>query len=616
MIDKILIDSVCRSVVKGRSVNRRLPGGGKLVIDKLLPYMCVYRYADMPDPYLSGLLKTQGAYLIVRQDQDVEELLSCLSASAANTFNAFMLIELWMTPEAEIDTFKIYSPTDRSPATIKALKEGFEEIETLYNPIQVSVVNRAERHPPGLKPLLPIEKAKEIGTLEIGVEIPLIYKDENGNLYTLLYRKVRRKISQVLKKAAFEFIRVQTSNQFGHYLTLGKTQLTQLVRSADRQLAEISEKMNFLLRVSPVNQTVEFENFKKHNYNKLPDFNYRLIALDPEEEKRRLFNLQLENIEDPTLSFLFRDKRMELEKQLMMLEERETKSFLHLSNSLYGEVGEDTVNIATQILSEVDVDSEDEESEGQIGAKEFKALALHELLTYQKHFPEINMGVEIRKDINGIMVSKSKLLIGEDFSVEAARAEALIQHEVGTHILTYCNGKHQPFKLFYAGLAGYDPLQEGLAVLAEYLVGGLTASRMKTLAVRVMAVQSVCQGADFIETYRMLNQQYGYGDKGAFNIATRVHRGGGLTKDAAYLKGLIRLMDYLQKGGQLEPLYAGKFAQAHIPYVKELIHRRVVKTPFLPPYHKSELARQKLEDIREGIKITKLTNHENSIRHQ
>lgn len=613
-LEKPFINYVCRSLANGKIVNRRLPEGGKLFIDKPLPYLCVYRYAGKEDTYLSGLLKTQGAYLIARQDLEIDELLFCIAATASHAFHAFMIIELWMAPENGIETFKIYAPEDRSPATIKALKEGFEEIEAVYNPLKVQVLNTVQRHPPGLKPLMSLDKSKEVGTLQVGVEVPLIYKDEKGNLYALLYRKVRRKISQVLKKAAFEFIRVQTSNQFGHYLTLGKTQLTQMVRSVDRQLAEVSEKMNFLLRVSPVNQTVEFENFKKHGYSKLPEFNYRLISLDPEEAKRRLFNLQLENIEDPTLAFLFRDKRMELEKQLLMLEERETKNFLHLSNSLYGELGEELIQTAKEILEEISVE-ENEDGERML-AEEFKQLALRELEHYRPHFPDVELGVEIRKDINGIMVSKSKLLIGEDFSLEGARAEALLQHEIGTHILTYGNGKHQPFKLFYAGMAGYDPLQEGLAVLAEYIVGGLTTARLRILAIRVLAVQSVCEGADFIETYRMLSQDYDFNDKSAFNISTRVHRGGGLTKDAAYLKGLIKLMEYLKKGGELEPLYAGKFALAHVPYVKELIHRRVVKTPFLPPYINSELASSRLDEVRRGIPITKLINHEDSIRYQ
>src|SRR5690606_15570292 len=113
-------------------------------------YLCVYRYANEEDMYLSGLLKTQGAYLIARQDLDIEELLFCLSATTAHAFNAFMILELWMAPEIGIETFKIYSPADRSPATIKALQEGFEEIEALYHPLQVEVIQSTQRHPPGL----------------------------------------------------------------------------------------------------------------------------------------------------------------------------------------------------------------------------------------------------------------------------------------------------------------------------------------------------------------------------------------------------------------------------------------------------------------------------------
>ena len=49
----------------------------------------------------------------------------------------------------------------------------------------------------------------------------------------------------------------------------------------------------------------------------------------------------------------------------------------------------------------------------------------------------------------------------------AEKAAALLAHEVGTHIVTYVNGKAQPFRQLYAGLAGYEAFQEGIAVLAE-----------------------------------------------------------------------------------------------------------------------------------------------------
>ena len=90
------------------------------------------------------------------------------------------------------------------------------------------------------------------------------------------------------------------------------------------------------------------------------------------------------------------------------------------------------------------------------------------------------------------MVSNGNLFIGKRVKIPESRAEALIQHEVGTHVLTYINGKNQPFQQLYCGLSGCDELQEGLAVLSEYLVGGLSPPRLRLLAGRVIG----CTNAD------------------------------------------------------------------------------------------------------------------------
>ncbi len=60
------------------------------------------------------------------------------------------------------------------------------------------------------------------------------------------------------------------------------------------------------------------------------------------------------------------------------------------------------------------------------------------------------------------------------------------KHEVGTHILTYCNGLRQPIRQLRVGLAQNDQLQEGLAVFSEYLVGGLNNDRLRLIAARVI----------------------------------------------------------------------------------------------------------------------------------
>ena len=69
-------------------------------------------------------------------------------------------------------------------------------------------------------------------------------------------------------------------------------------------------------------------------------------------------------------------------------------------------------------------------------------------------------------------------------------------------------------------------------------------------------------GASFIETFRALNHNYDFSQRTAYTIAMRLYRGGGLTKDAVYLRGLLQILRYLREGGELEPLFVGKVASA------------------------------------------------------
>jgi uncharacterized protein (TIGR02421 family) len=170
-------------------------------------------------------------------------------------------------------------------------------------------------------------------------------------------------------------------------------------------------------------------------------------------------------------------------------------------------------------------------------------------------------------------------------AVPKRRAEALIAHEVETHILTYANGRQQPFHLLYCGMGDYDALQEGLAVFAEYLVGGLTGARLRVLAARVDAARRLIRGADFLQTFRALQETWGFEPRTAYTISMRVYRGGGLVKDAIYLRGLVELLDYLKADGQLEPLFAGKISAEDVGLVRELQERRVLEpTPCMPTF--------------------------------
>ena len=598
------IQTVKDKIKAGEPLILELPKNGLLYIEKPLPYLCVYRCME-DDPYFAGLLKTQASYLIADSSLDISELLEEISLAASEKFNAFLILEIWPVKSARDARFQIYCPENKAVATIAALKKGFDGLKNIYPGVNSKVINSFHRQRDDLEPLMDVDESKESGSLIIGIAVPTIYQDaDKDEVYSIFYRKFYSRFSELIKRAAFEFIRVQTSNPFGHYLMLGKTRLEKVTLNADKKLAEISEEMSFLLRVTPVNGTTEWEKFQKNHFTKVPAFNYRLISLDPEKTKRELYNIPLERIKDPTIAFILRDKRLEIEKQLTMLEERNTNNFCYIGQSLFGKIEERVIAAANLILEKYP-DSDSSEGRSRLNAVDFARHAQSELDYYQQEFPETPLCLEIRKDVNGIMVSQGSLLISDQFTLDERRCDALIQHEVATHIVTYCNGRNQPLKQMYAGFSGYDKLQEGLAVLSEYLVNGLSINRLRTLAGRVIAAQSMVKGAGFIDAFKLL-QNRRFSDFTSYYIAMRIYRGGGLVKDAVYLAGLLDVLDYLKDGRKLETLYCGKFNINHVDMIEELMHRNIVKPPVLPRFLERESVKERLKKLRRGIDITEL----------
>ena len=245
---------------------------------------------------------------------------------------------------------------------------------------------------------------------------------------------------------------------------------------------------------------------------------------------------------------------------------------------------------------------------GHLDAVAFAERAREELSHYNRMDPAFTATVQVREDMySGLMVSRGRLLIGQNARIPHGRVEALLSHEVGTHLVTYYNGRAQPLRQLYVGLAGYDELQEGLAVLAEYLVGGLSRARLRLLAARVVAADRIIEGASFIEVFRLLDRTYEFDQKTAFTITMRIFRGGGLIKDAVYLRGLLRILEYVRKGGELAPLYVGKIAAVHIPLIEELRWRKVLRPLALRPrFLDRDDSLQRLNEIREGRSLLEM----------
>ncbi len=357
--------------------------------------------------------------------------------------------------------------------------------------------------------------------------------------------------------------------------------------AVDRELADIALGYRFLLDVTPVNLIDARRRFLDRGTP--PEFRYRPLEDDVDVVANRLANVDTHAVEDTTLSHLLQAKHREVGLQIEMLRCRGSTDFLPLSTELYGAVSPILLAAAEQLLDEIAMPPRD--GDRSVDAVTFAQLAEAELDRYRQALPDLDVHVEVRDDGTGVMVTNGDILIASTASVPASGVTGLLQHEVGTHVVTFVNGTHQPLRLFAAGLAGYEETQEGLAVLAEHLVGGLSAARLRQLAARAAAVHQMVEGASFADVHRALTG-YGVPRVSAFNIAARVFRAGGLTKDAVYLRGLIDLMAHLKAGGNLDVLWLGKMALADAPLVEQLTSRGVLHEPVLRPRYLDDPAAQ------------------------
>lgn len=598
---------------------------GHINIDKPLPFIMVYRFPqEGKDLFSYKLSHTEASFIIGRDDgEDFCAAINVVAQKMAKKFGVFLILEVWMGEHAtKKEDFEIKISSDAAEPIAEKLEQELQSIKLRNVKMRASIEKVMQVKPPYYERILKDFDLDQDKVMVIGLEIfPNYINPESGEPYPIFLRSLRKDFGIALKKTFYEFIRVHTSLPISNFQMLGKTTIDDLVWKLDDELAAISNNFDFLFLTSPVNHEEAWKEFKESRYTKVPLFSYKYLPMDPEFVKRRLYNLPIEKVKDPTIASLLREKRGELDKMMNMFLDRETQDFLYSSMQVFGGVDDDLLDMAEALLivappEENKVDDEVEGSvenqekadeyvstENYIDAEEFASMAKKEMEYLKSQCPLVEPRVEIADDVESLMVSSGKLYIGKDYKIHPTRVEALIQHEIGTHVVTYYNGKSQPFKLLYSGVPGYEELQEGLAVLAEYIVGGLTNNRLRTLAARVIAVYKMMNGHSFLDTFNLLVGKYNFKHKQAFTLTTRVYRSGGLTKDAVYLKGLIDLLKYLKEGNEIEPLLIGKIRQDYLPIMQELIYRKILKPVPIRPKYLTDKYKDRLESLKKGISV-------------
>ncbi|MFC1748933.1 flavohemoglobin expression-modulating QEGLA motif protein [Pseudomonadota bacterium] len=602
-----LISEIGHLLSENKPVRRKLHETGRLHIDRQLPFLCVHRQLSSDDLGTANLMFGQGSYLKTTaeasQQSEISELVYDIAKVQSEIFGAFLIIELWSDnspcEDENIPAFHLMIPKKHGiKETVETLENSLPKAKLRKRNAELKTSYQEPPTPSGLEPLLTTEQCQELEctTISLGVR-PVYYDSDLGDILPYALRYMRHAVTVALKKAFYSFSYYNTCYRPAHFHELGRHAMTKAVWQVDEKLTEISECFDLLLHITPINGADAWKAFERSDYKKDPVFHYRPRNVDPALLKRELYRVALEKIEDPTLANLFEAKREELDRQLTLLHDRNTPRFLHGSIQLFGYVDKELITVANKVLAH---SSPLPASEELIDAEQFSEKAREEIEYYRKIDPTLSATVDIRDDISGILVSHGNFLVDRNVHVSKRRLCATLSHEIGTHVLTYHNGKQQAFKQLYAGMAGYEELQEGLAVLSEYLTGGLDLPRLKILAARVIAADSIMSGASFMDTYHLLHDMHGFKRNTAFFITMRVFRGGGYTKDMIYLRGLINLLSHIGQHDDLDILYSGKIAMEHLPLLRELHWREVLREPAITPkYLSDERAQQRMKALKE-----------------
>ena len=622
-----LIDVVRGRLRNNRRVRRRVGQLGRLHVDRLLPFLLLYRRpTDRLDPGTDELVISEAAYLTAvatpASDRFVRKLIRALAELAFEQFGSFFLLELWSRPssegspglmrtgEVEAATFTVQYPKSDPVAADMAqiLAHRVARVPASASESNARVAPVKLVRPPYGQSVLSLRAARELNCAHLGLEVEASYQGAQGSeAFPMILRSLRGSLGRAIRRTFYSFTEQQTTLRPNNYQVLGRRAVVKAVWEADRQLDEVASAFEFLVTVNPVNLADLWNAFRHSGFEKAPPFRYRPLPFDPSTAKRKLFSVPIERVEDPTLAELFFRKQMELDRQITMLVDRGTARFLFESMAVYGTVAPELKRTAEEILEQLGPGAREEGSRRRLDTEQLVERAQREMEVYRALDPDFDAKVEVRSDVvAGLMVSRGRLLVSDSIRVAEQQAEALVHHEIGTHLVTYHNGRTQRFTQLRSGLAGYDELQEGLAIVAEYLSGGLSPSRVRVLAARVLGADMVMNGATFIDVFRVF-RRWGFSPRTAFNVCVRLFRGGGFTKDLIYLRGLKATLRYLQEGGELEPLYLGKVALRDVPLVTELLARKIISPPrLMPTYLQTDAGRRRMARLRDGAHVLEL----------
>ncbi|GAA3606035.1 DUF1704 domain-containing protein [Flavivirga amylovorans] len=347
---------------------------------------------------------------------------------------------------------------------------------------------------------------------------------------------------------------------------------TEALSQVDKNIDSLVKQIELLSFVNPTNIEEEKSRFFSSKYLTDPIFKYPTINFDKFKLHRALFSQSLELIKDTEIKNLYEDIIYEYSGLIQCIETIGSgKKFYYNSLRCFGTPTERDVENAKFILHFEEEDKDDHVFKPKYSVTEAE--------TFFKEFSKrYNFKYSIKESdkisaIAMVLNNNRTLVLNTNHTYSDNEIAVLTNHEIGVHMVTTMNGLLHPLKIFSHGFPNNEETQEGLAVFSEYMSDNLTIRRLKELAYRVIAVDSLAKGYSFSKTFRLLHNQYDLDRDVAFYITVRVHRGGGFTKDYLYLTGLKKIYNYYQEGKDLSLLLTGKVTLEYANEIEALIKK-------------------------------------------
>ncbi|PWH82506.1 DUF1704 domain-containing protein [Algibacter marinivivus] len=347
---------------------------------------------------------------------------------------------------------------------------------------------------------------------------------------------------------------------------------TKALLDIDKNIDTLVKQVEMLSYVNPLNIEEEKSRFFSSKYLTDPVFKYPEINFDRFKLHRALFTQSLELIEDEEVKNLYEDIIYAYSGLIQCIQTIGTgKKFYYNCLRCFGTPTENDVENAKFILHFEDENKDIPAFQAKYNATEaevfFKDFSKKYDFSYSiTHSDKISAIAMVLNNIKTLVLNTNHTYSDNEIAV-------LTNHEIGVHMVTTMNGLLHPLKIFSHGFPNNEETQEGLAVFSEYMSNNLTITRLKELAYRVIAVDSLAKGYSFSRTFRLLHNQYDLEREEAFYITVRAHRGGGFTKDYLYLTGLKKVYDYYHEGKDLSLLLTGKVSLEYTNEIKSLIEK-------------------------------------------